>query len=562
MKRFLTLTVLLTIGIISYGQLFEKNYDLSGDSDECRAMTITSDGSFILAGASWASDVAFYDMSIAKIKANGDTAWTKAYGVGSMNIEVAYGVVNASDGGYMLIGGTDGFVDDGESDFWVIKTDASGDSVWSKHYGGVKSEYAHAGAITSDNGYIFVGATNSYGAGLDDIYIVRAKENGDTLWTKTYGTNKMDCAYGVQQTSDGGFILAGEVANGEDAYALKIDADGNKVWDYTYEGAGTDNFYSCIQSSDGKYVIVGRTQSEGAGGQDVFVVKLDTDGTEIWKKVFGGEKKDEGWSVVEDADGNYFITGYTESFTHEEEDSDMWLLKIDSDGNKIWSVNYGGVKDDGGYAGVVTSTGFAGAGYTYVQNEGTNFYLVSVNSSGLTGDDTEAPSVPQNVAASAVSGTQIDLSWDNSTDNVAVVGYVIHRGGEIIDSTYYTSYQDTGLTVNTEYAYTISAYDAAGNESAQSASVSATTTTDITSNTIKQLSIYPNPLTNTAVIEFDNPNNVAYTLNIINTNGQIVKTIQNITDNNITISKNNLSNGVYFVELKGDNIYRNKLIIE
>jgi hypothetical protein len=282
----------------------------------------------------------------------------------------------------------------------------------------------------------------------------------------------------------------------------------------------------------------------------------------MWKKAFGGEKKDEGWSVVEDAAGNYFITGYTESFTHEEEDSDMWLLKIDKDGNKIWTRNYGSIKDDGGYAGaVVTNDGYATAGYTYVQNQGTNFYLLRIDNSGLTGDDTEAPTVPQNVTATVISSSQIDLSWDNSNDNVAVVGYIVRRNGDFVDSTQYTSFQDTNLTAETEYSYTISAYDAAGNESDQSTSISATTT-NIYENVVLKLNIYPNPIINKATIVFDNSDNSVYTLSIINTEGQIVKTIHNITDNKITINKENLQSGIYLIKIDGEKLFSGRLIIK
>ena len=562
MKKLITLTVLLTIGILTYGQ-FEKNYDLSGDADECHSMKHTPDGGFVMSGASWFDDTGWYDMSILKVDDEGTKEWIKSYGVGMMNIEVAYEVLVTDDGGYMLAGGTDGFSTDGETDFWVVKTDANGDSLWTNHYGGEKSEYIHAAVQATDKGYLFVGATNSFGAGFDDIYLVRTKEDGDTLWTKTYGTNKMDCGYGVQQTADGGFVIAGDVANGKDAYVIKIDTNGNKVWDYIYEGVGTDNFYSVIETTDGNYIAAGRTQSEGAGGQDVFLVKLDSDGAEVWKKTYGGEKKDEGWSVVETADHGFFITGYTESFSHDEEDSDLYAIKTDSDGEVVWSKNYGTIKDDGGYAGAITSDGgYASAGYTYVQNEGTNFYLLKLDSEGMAGDDTEAPSVPQNLSATAESSTSIALSWDNSSDNVAVVGYKIFQNGVLIDSTQYTSYTDTALTTDTEYTYTVSAYDAAGNESAQSASASATPGVGVNNLTAGQLNIYPNPVINTATIEFLNPNNRNFTLNITNLNGQVVKTITNITNNKVMIEKGNLPSGVYFIELLGDKYQHGVVVVE
>ncbi len=568
MKQLITLTVLLAIGVLTYGQTitFIKSYDNGfNDADECHTMKQTTDGGYIMAGATWASDDGWYDMVIHKVNSLGESQWIKTYGVGSMNIEVSFGIITTQDGGYMMVGGTDGFSADDETDMWVIKTDASGDSLWSKHYGGDKSEYAHGGIQTSNNGYVFVGATNSEGAGFDDIYVVRTDENGNVVWAKDFGTNKMDGAYGVEETSDGGFVIAGEIENGDYGYIIKVDADGEKVWDYTCEPDDymTSNFFDITVANDGGIVATGRVQATGGGGQNVLLVKLNADGIEVWRKNYGGDKKDVGRSVVETTDNGFFITGYTESFTQDEEDSDVYLIKTDADGEIVWTKNYGTIKDEGGYEGVQTTDGgYAAGGYTYVQGESSNFYLLKLDSDGLAGDDTEAPTVPQNLVAESKSETEIRLTWDYSTDNVAVAGYKIYRDGTNIGSIIYSSYTDTALTTGTEYTYTVSAYDAAGNESDQSTSASATPCVGVDNQTAGQLNIYPNPVTNTATVEFFNPNNKNYVLNITNLNGQVVKTITNITDNKVTIEKGNLQSGIYFIELKGNKYQYGRIVIK
>jgi hypothetical protein len=136
---------------------------------------------------------------------------------------------------------------------------------------------------TSDGGYIVAGYTYSFGAGGYDILLIKTDANGDVEWAKTYGgTSDNDYAYSVQQTSDGGYILAGYTASfgaGDlDIFLIKTDANGNIQWAKTYGGTNEDRAYSVQQTSDAGYIVAGYTSSFGAGGYDIFLIKTDANG--------------------------------------------------------------------------------------------------------------------------------------------------------------------------------------------------------------------------------------------------------------------------------------------
>jgi hypothetical protein len=158
---------------------------------------------------------------------------------------------------------------------------------------------------TSDGGYAIAGHTKSFGAGLSDAYLVKLDANGNLQWTKTIGGKDFEDGYSLIQTSDGGYAIAGDTksfgAGLSDAYLVKLDANGNLQWTTTIGGKDFEDGYSLIQTSDGGYAIAGYTQSFGAGGADVYVVKLDAKGNLQWTKTIGGPKGDD-WGQLPHSD--------------------------------------------------------------------------------------------------------------------------------------------------------------------------------------------------------------------------------------------------------------------
>jgi hypothetical protein len=283
----------------------------------------TTDGDYIFVGAR--RDTAEGNLIyLIKTTKDGDHLWLKTYdGVG-------YSVEQTSDGGYILTGYT--WLGSGEADVWLLKTDSLGDTVWTKTYGGAGSEEGCAVEQTSDGGYVVAGHTHSYGGGEYDVYLLRTDRYGDTLWTKTYGGDQSDYAYSVQQTTDGGFIVGGYTHSfgpWTDFYLVKTDSSGDTLWTRTYGGPNEDRGYCVKQTSDGGYVVVGQAYSSSATGYDIQVVKADSEGSIIWTQTYGAESWDCGRSGQQTLDGGYIFAGTTTmqgTTSHE-----VYLIKTEPD---------------------------------------------------------------------------------------------------------------------------------------------------------------------------------------------------------------------------------------
>jgi hypothetical protein len=257
---------------------------------------------------------------------------------------------------------------------------------WRRTFGGMEADDGLLVQPTSDGGYVIAGWTYSYGAGSGDVWLVRTDASGNKLWDKTFGGANNDDGYSVQQTSDGGYIITGNTysygAGDADVWLVKTDASGNKTWDRTFGGAGDDQGNSVQQTLDGGYILAGLTTSYGAGGMDVGLIKTDSAGNEVWDKTFGGTGTDRGNSVRQTTDGGYVVAGNTNSYGAGS--GDVWLVKTDASGNKVWDRTFGGTNSDDGNSVQQTSDG----GYIIVGNTDSygaglaDFWLVKTGPSG------------------------------------------------------------------------------------------------------------------------------------------------------------------------------------
>ncbi len=293
----------------------------------------TTDSGYIIAASS-GSFGQNGDMYVIKTNAIGDTLWTKAYG--GTNADGGYFMRQTNDGGYIISGGTRSFGAGGE-DIYLLKTDAVGAIQWTKTYGGINDEQGDYITQTSDSGYIICGYTKSFGAGDADVYLIKTKANGDTLWTKTYGGANDEYGNAVQQTSDGGYIITGFTgsfgAGNDDVYLIKTNLNGDTLWTKTYGGTDNDYGNDVRQASDGGYIISGITASFGAGASDVYLIKTDTNGNVLWTKTYGGTGNDYAYSVGQTMDEGYVMAGATNSFLTANDNSDVYLIKTDANGN-------------------------------------------------------------------------------------------------------------------------------------------------------------------------------------------------------------------------------------
>ena len=314
-----------------------------------------------------------------------DTLWTRTFG-GVAN-DMGYAVQQTSDGGFVIAGWTRSF-GAGESDVYLIKTDANGILQWQKTYGGAEIDKGWSVQQTSDGGYMIAGYTNSFGYGDADVYVIRTTSQGDTLWTKTYGGTSSDCGYTLDNASDGGFVVAGGTcsfgAGNDDLYVISIDTLGNLVWERTYGGTGHDDAYSIKQLYDGGYIIAGYTTSFGVIGQDAYVVRIDSSGDSLWTQTYGDSVHDLFSYVETTADSGYILIGLTLSFGI---NGDYYLIRTDRNGDVVWERNYGGEMTEWGYAIRETNdSSYVCVGWSdsYYPPGGSNIYFVKIDNAGDT----------------------------------------------------------------------------------------------------------------------------------------------------------------------------------
>jgi PGF-CTERM protein len=310
--------------------------------------------------------------------------WNKTFG--GIDYDVAHSVQQTSDSGYIVAGFTRSY-GAGESDFWLVKTDSKGNEQWNKTLGGHDLEGARSVQQTSDGGYIIAGLFRSR-VDLDysDFLLVKTDSNGNEQWNKTFGgVYEPDFARQVQQSSDGGYIIVGITrsygAGWFDLWLIKTDSKGNEQWNKTFGGNGSDAALSVQQTSDGGYIIGGHTFSYGAGDSDLWLVKTDSNANEQWNKTFGGTDYDVAHSVQQTSDGGYILAGETRSYSADEHD--FWLVKTDSKGNEQWNRTFGGNGTNAWSVQQTSDGGYILAGNTLWYRTGrSDFWLAKTDSKG------------------------------------------------------------------------------------------------------------------------------------------------------------------------------------
>ena len=257
------------------------------------------------------------------------------------------------------------------------------DTVWTRTYGGDHNDYATSLLQTDDGGYLMTGVTESEGSGGKDLWLIKTYSDGYERWEKTFGGTGDDWGVSVLETKDGGYAVAGVTTSrgsgGSDGWILKIDSDGNLEWDLTMGGSKNDGITSILETEDG-YLVAGTTESYGSGGKDVWLLKADADGERVWEKTFGKGGDERGNFVLEMEDG-YVIGGVTES--EGSGGRDLWLARTDLEGEKVWEKTFGGPGDDGGWSALEEEGGIIVVGYTESQGRGDqDLWLVKVAADG------------------------------------------------------------------------------------------------------------------------------------------------------------------------------------
>ena len=327
--------------------------------------------------------------------------WDKTFG-GSRE-DMGFSIIQTENGGYAVAGYTIldrekrkdtwraklGYIElteEKKQDFWIIKLDKNGNMEWDEIFGEEMTDVARSIIQTKDGGYAVVGSIWTKYARKQDFWLIKLGENGNKEWEKTFDKDEHDIAYSIIQTKDGGYAIAGGTGKrfwGEvNCWVIKLDAKGNMEWDNNFGGTGWDEVYSITQITDGSYVVTGCVWSKGAGRGDVYVAKLDKRGNLVWDKTFGGSDYDEAHSIIQTEDGGYAVAGFTE--LGGTGDKDIWVIKLDEDGNKIWDRTFGGTSED--WANSIIQTregGYAVAGWTSSMGAGkTDVWIAKLDKRG------------------------------------------------------------------------------------------------------------------------------------------------------------------------------------
>jgi hypothetical protein len=322
---------------------------LGGDgTDHAYSIQETTDGGYIIAGHSG------FDYFIAKLDFSGDLTWQKTFG--GSGEDVAQSVQQTTDGGYVVAGysySNDGDVtgSKGSSDFWITKLDASGNLTWQKTLGGTKEDVAQSIQQTSDGGYVVAGYTHSSDGdvtdfkGFSDYWITKLDASGNLIWQKTLGGQDYDKAQCIQQTTDEGYIVAGATksSNGDvtdsksewDFWITKLDASGNLTWQKTFGGTDNDAAFSIQQTTEGGYVVAGHTGSNDGdvtgftwnSFHDIWIIKLDESGEMTWQKAIGEPRSEGAYSIQQTTEGGYILAG----FTTVEDLPKYFIVKLEAD---------------------------------------------------------------------------------------------------------------------------------------------------------------------------------------------------------------------------------------
>ncbi|MBD3316123.1 MAG: hypothetical protein GF344_10070, partial [Chitinivibrionales bacterium] len=275
--------------------------------------------------------------------------WQKTYSGGKS--ERLHSVRPTNDGGYILCGSTES-VSDGEEDVLLLKTDSNGERQWFKTFGAQWSDVGYCAIQTNDGGYVVVGVTIKGNEGTESIFVRRTDGNGNMVCTKNIGGGEQDIAYSIDQSVDGGFIIAGwtrsQGSNGS-ALLVKLNNAGDQEWVQMFGGTEWDAFYSVSQTGDNGYIAAGETKSVGRGGSDALLCKVDENGSRQWMETFGKRQDESGFCAAQTADGGYILVGKTTAYDSEHDDEDILLIKTDAHGSEEWAREYGGNCPDVGY---------------------------------------------------------------------------------------------------------------------------------------------------------------------------------------------------------------------
>ncbi len=432
---------------------WSRIYDISPDIDQGKCVQQTNDNGLIITGSCVPNGIlSATDVLLLKTDAQGNIQWKKTFDRGFMDEGLS--VTQTFDGGY-IIGGRTLLVtgpiptNDNQSQIWILKTDANGDTLWTKTYGGHGHDYCTSVQQTQDSGYVLVGTMNSKYAYPPNCYLdcndyysskawlMRLNSDGDSLWSKTFNAG----TYGncVQQTSDRGYVLVGSLVSGTqmDILIVKTNSMGEAVWTRIIGACDTLEFARCICALPDGYVITGHAGPVSTGYINALLMKIDLFGNVVWTRNYGGNLSDSGNSVDVALDGGFFITGITNAIWYIHR-GNMWVFRTNSEGDMRWERTYNLALNNYAWSGVQTSdggyimTGLVGYGF------GGDLWLAKLAS--------EPTGIQDN--PSEVTTYILDQNYPNPFNSRTIIRYAIPQSGFVRLSVYNVFGKEIARLVN------------------------------------------------------------------------------------------------------------------
>jgi hypothetical protein len=397
MKYKITLFFVLSLTHVP-GIFCQNNFQrLFGGPGHERAQTAvpTFDQGILINAATLSFGSGDVDILLIRTDSSGQISWSKTYGSsGYDNAEYA----RETSGHSFVCAGRSNSATGSPTSATLFKTDSAGNLDWVKSFGGTANDgFVHFSG-TYDNGFAAVGYSATLSSGQNDILLVRTDGNGDTLFTRAYGSAADETGSGILQLPDSGFLICGRQKTTPgpspvaDGLLLRTDAGGNLLWSISYGDSLWEEFTALQPASDGGFVVCGSTVTFGFGGYDILLMKTDSAGIPQWSKTYGGMKSDAAYDLHTLADSSIVLSGYTESLgyghSRVDDSTNVFLLKTDANGNIGWMEAYGdGLQDEAYRSNVAADGGFLVSGFTdnYLLNDSSQILLIKTDSAGLTG---------------------------------------------------------------------------------------------------------------------------------------------------------------------------------
>lgn len=381
-KTIFGLAVAGSMALAAQNGSFEKIFG-GKENDIAKSVVATDDGYLIAGKTNSFTKYRNYDAYLIKLDKNGNKLWEKQYG-GEDDEEINDILPYGKD--FLIFGSTETYGNERLS-YYLSKLDNKGEIDWSHAFYTNEDDEFHGTALTVDGEDIVFGGTQRhlkfFSAEVEPQFF-KVNKALEREWRGYYGGEDEDYANAIINTGDGYLMVGTSESFSEkdfDGYVVKIDKNGKKLWYNIFGGEDDDIAHDVIATKDG-YLIVGSTDSFDLHYKDVYIVKIDKEGKILWQKTYGGEQDEEGYAITAGVDGGYVITGYTDSFGRKNR-GQLYLFKIDEEGNKLWSRAYGGESDDTGYDVIAAEDGYLVVGDRQSdRSRDSNVWVLKVDAKG------------------------------------------------------------------------------------------------------------------------------------------------------------------------------------